>query len=64
MPSFRKPWPMSRRDTDSVAMNTLEDKAPEASAIEVDKDAKAAEAAEDLKAFTALHRYYAASLDQ
>lgn len=55
---------MSRRDTDSVAMNTLEDKAPEASATEVDKDAKATEAAEDLKAFTALHRYYAASLDQ
>lgn len=55
---------MSRHDTDSVAMNTLEDKAPEASATEVDKDAKAAEAAKDLKAFTALHRYYAASLDQ
>lgn len=56
MPSIRKPWPMSRRDTDSVALNTIEGKAPESTATEVDKNAKAAEAAKDLKAFNTLHK--------
>lgn len=58
MPSIRKPWPVSRRDTDSVALNTMEDKTPEATATDVDKSAGAAGAKKDLKTFSNLHRYH------
>ncbi|KAF4541792.1 putative small oligopeptide opt family protein [Lasiodiplodia theobromae] len=59
MPSFRKPWPVSRRDTDGITLNTLEDKEATATATpaEVDDHAKAAAAQKDLQTFSDLHRW-------
>lgn len=60
MPSLRKPWPVSRRDTDGITLNTIEGKEAAATATpaEVDDHAKAAAAEKDLQTFSDLHRYY------